>query len=160
MDTNVKGTFLSCQAAISYLKQSCGCIVTIASDVAEKGSGTIPLYSISKSAVLMMTKLLAGELAVDGVRVNTVLPANIVPGMRSTLVEEVTGGGSAGTKGGSKRKWVAEDPEGPDWVVPPIGRFGEVKEVADVVLFFASEEASYCSGTSVLIDGALNAVQE
>ena len=96
----------------------------------------------------MLTRLLASELAEHKIRVNCVLPANIVPGMRHTLVE-----------GGEQPEWAPEDPEGEDWVVPPLGRFGTAQEVATAVLFLASDEASYCSGSGLLIDGALNAAQ-
>lgn len=149
LDTNLKGVFLTIKAAASELTKNKGNIVAIASDVALTGSATIPIYSISKSGVLMLVRLLAHELAPQGVRVNSVLPANIEPGMINSLHENTPEG----------PKWMPEDSTGPDWVVPPIGRFGKAPEVAKTILFLASDEASYCSGSYLLIDGALNAAQ-
>lgn len=148
MDINLKGTFLCCKAAIPYLKKTKGCIITVSSDVAVVPSTTIPVYSISKSGVSMLTRTLAAELATSGVRVNAVMPANVVPGLRNNLVEN-----------DGKQEWVIDDASGPDWVLPPIGRFGEASEVADAILFFASDQSKYCTGSSLLIDGALNAAQ-
>lgn len=149
MDTNTKGQFLSIKEAYPFLKKTKGSIVTISSDVANRGSATIPAYSISKSAVTQMTKMFAAEFAKDGVRVNSVAPANIIPGMLHNL--DLTNP--------KKPAWRKEDSSGPDWVVPPIGRFGRAEEVANVVLFLASDEASYVTGSEVLVDGALNAAQ-
>jgi NAD(P)-dependent dehydrogenase (short-subunit alcohol dehydrogenase family) len=149
MDINLKGTFLSIKSAYPYLKKSQGNIVNIASDVSLVGSTSIPVYSITKAGVWMLTRLLASELAPAGIRVNAILPANITPGMKHTIKKD------------SEGKWVEvpENPEGPDWVKPPIGRFGTADEVASTVLFLASSEANYCTGSGLLVDGALNAAQ-
>lgn len=148
MDINLKGTFLCCKYAIPHLKETKGCIVTVSSDVAVVPSATIPVYSISKSGVSMLTRTLAAELAASGVRVNTVMPANVIPGLRNNLIEN-----------DGKQEWVVDDASGPDWVLPPMGRFGVASEVADGIIFFASEQSKYCTGSSLLIDGALNAAQ-
>lgn len=124
-------------------------MVTLASDVALRGSISIPAYSISKAAVLQTTKMFAYEFAKDGIRVNSVLPANTLPGMQHNL--DITNP--------KKPFWRKEDISGPDWVTPPQGRFGYADEVANVVLFLASDQASYVTGSEVLVDGALNAAQ-
>lgn len=149
LDTNLKGVFLTIKAAAPELIKNKGNMVAIASDVALTGSATIPIYSISKTGVLMLVRLLANELAPQGVRINSVLPANIEPGMVYNLHENTPEG----------PKWIPEDSTGPDWVVPPIGRFGKASEVAKAILFLASDDASYCNGSYLLIDGALNAAQ-
>jgi NAD(P)-dependent dehydrogenase (short-subunit alcohol dehydrogenase family) len=148
MSTNLKGVFLTIQAAVPYLKKTKGTIVTIASDVALRGSVALPVYSIAKSAVWMLTRMWAYELASSGVRVNAVLPANILPGMQHNLRQVAEG-----------EVWTPEDTSGSDWVIPPAGRFGNASEVAAAVLFLASNDASYCNGSGLLIDGALNAAQ-
>ncbi|KKT72907.1 MAG: Short-chain dehydrogenase/reductase SDR, partial [Microgenomates group bacterium GW2011_GWA2_44_7] len=120
MDINVKGQFLSIKEAYPYLKKTKGAVITISSDVAlpNRGSVTIPAYSISKSAVSQMTRMFAAEFAKDGVRVNAVSPANIIPGMLHNL----------DLSDPKKPTWRKEDLCGPDWVLPPFGRFGFSKE--------------------------------
>jgi NAD(P)-dependent dehydrogenase (short-subunit alcohol dehydrogenase family) len=150
MDINLKGAYLSINATLPYLKASKGTIVVTGSDVALKGSESIPLYSVSKAALLMLSQMYAAELAPTGVRINSVLPANIIPGMEHNLDQTDP----------NNSHWRKEDITGPDWVKPPLGRFGKAEEVAQAILFLAGKQSSYCTGSHLLIDGGLNAAQE
>lgn len=105
----------------------------------EAGGPDLAIYNSTKSALISMAKILARELAPHRIRVNTVAP------------------GSIRFSGGSWDRRLKADPEGmAEWVDEhlPLGRFGRVEEVADVVTFLASERASLLTGACVPVDGA------
>jgi 3-oxoacyl-[acyl-carrier protein] reductase len=117
--------------------QEGGVIITISSIYGREGGGHIT-YNAAKAAEISMSKSLAGELAKDNIRVNSVAPGSILfPG------------------GGWERRQQA-DPEGIAAFVEsdmPLGRFGKPEEVADVVVFLASERASLVTGACLNVDG-------
>ena len=117
--------------------QGGGVIITISSIYGREGGGHIT-YNAAKAAEISMSKSLAGELAKDNIRVNSVAPGSILfPG------------------GGWERR-QNEDPEGIAAFVEsdmPLGRFGKPEEVADVVVFLASERASLVTGACLNVDG-------
>ena len=117
--------------------QGSGVIITISSIYGREGGGHIT-YNAAKAAEISMSKSLAGELAKDNIRVNSVAPGSILfPG------------------GGWERRQQA-DPEGIAAFVEsdmPLGRFGKPEEVADVVVFLASERASLVTGACLNVDG-------
>ena len=137
---NVRGPLLYAQAARAHLARRHGAIVNIASDAGLRGEQPIGAYSVSKAAVVMMSKMLALDLAPE-VRCNCVCPGGTVPGMRHI--------GSLG------------DPEAGDdpstWPLPPLGRLGKGADVAEAVVFFLSERSAFCSGATLLVDGGLQA---
>ncbi|HVB44177.1 MAG TPA: SDR family oxidoreductase [Streptosporangiaceae bacterium] len=140
MDVNVRGYFLYARAAYPYLARRRGCMIHIASDAGIWGEQSIGLYSVSKAAVVMLGKMLALEGGPDGVRSNVLCPGDIWPGMRHMA-----------PPGEEDR------PESGDWPVPPIGRIGEARDVAATALFYASDEAEFITGTTLLVDGGMTA---
>jgi NAD(P)-dependent dehydrogenase (short-subunit alcohol dehydrogenase family) len=140
MNVNLRGSFLYAQAAYPHLARRRGCMIHIASDAGVWGEQAIGLYSVSKAAVLMLSKMLALDGGPDGVRSNVLCPGDTWPGMRHLAPP-----GQAGS------------PERGDWIVPPIGRIGQASDVAAAAVFFASDEAEFITGTSLLVDGGMTA---
>ncbi|MBO0775548.1 MAG: glucose 1-dehydrogenase [Actinobacteria bacterium] len=140
MAVNVRGCFLYAQAAYPHLARRRGSMIHIASDAGVWGEQSIGLYSVSKSAVVMLGKMLALDGGPDGVRSNVLCPGDTWPGMRHLA-----------PPGQQDR------PESGDWPVPPIGRIGEARDVAAAAVFYASDEAGFITGTSLLVDGGMTA---
>jgi len=128
------------RVALPHLRrQGKGSIIFVASIFGrESGGPGLSIYNTTKSAVISLAKILAAELAPEGIRVNSVAP------------------GSIRFPGGSWDRRCLEDPEGMKEFVQrnlPIGRFGKAEEVADVVAFLASERASLVTGACLNVDG-------
>lgn len=147
LDTNVKAIFLCCREAIPHIVRAGGGSVinvgSIVSFVALNGpKGLAPAYVASKGAVLQLTRALAIRHARDGVRVNCVCPGFI----ETDMVEVALAG-------------MADDAEGREAIrrggaaAHPLGRFGRPDEVASAVLFLASDEASFITGSPLHVDG-------
>ncbi|MFT3670580.1 SDR family NAD(P)-dependent oxidoreductase [Aestuariivirga sp.] len=142
IDVNLNGVFYCAQAfGKEMVKAGKGSIVSISSIC---GSVTVypqpqAAYNASKAAVNLLTKSLAVEWAKRGVRVNAV-----APGYTAT---ELT------LAGRSKPEWFET------WMrMTPMGRLGEPKEIANAVLFLASDAASYITGTVLMVDGGYTAM--
>ncbi len=129
------------RAVIPVMKKSgSGSIVFVSSIFGrEAGGAGLSIYNTTKSALISMAKILALELAPEGIRVNSVAP------------------GSIRFPGGSWDRRCIEDPEGMAVFIKqnlPLGRFGKAEEVADTVTFLASERASLITGACITIDGS------
>jgi NAD(P)-dependent dehydrogenase (short-subunit alcohol dehydrogenase family) len=142
---NTRGVFLGLRAVLKVMKaQSSGAIVNTASMAGIRGAATFAPYVASKHAVVGLTRCAALEGAPHGIRVNGVAPGHIDTRMARALTAQI-------------------DPDDPDGVVErtsariPLGRYGTAGEVASLVVWLLSDEASYLSGATHLIDGALNA---
>ena len=140
MAVNARGVFLGMKTVIPEMRKAGrGSIINVSSIAGFVGmEGTHMGYSASKAAVRIMTKSAAVQNAKQGVRVNSVHPG-IMPPMRRTV----------------------RTPERVEYLVTekiPMGRIGEVEEVAYGVLFLASDEASYVTGTELVIDGGYLAI--
>ncbi|HEY6278046.1 MAG TPA: SDR family oxidoreductase [Streptosporangiaceae bacterium] len=144
MNVNLRSFFLYAQAAYAHLARRRGCMIHIASDAGVWGEQAIGLYSVSKAAVLMLGRMLALDGGPDGVRSNVLCPGDTWPGMRHMA--------PPGQDGGQD-----DSPERSDWIVPPIGRIGEARDVAAAAVFYASDEAEFITGTSLLVDGGMTA---
>ena len=141
MNVNVRGYLLYAQHAYPYLARARGCMIHIASDAGIWGEQAIGLYSVTKAAVVMLGKMLALDGGPDGIRSNVLCPGDIWPGMRHM-----------GPPGGQDQ---GEDSG--DWPVPPIGRIGQAGDVAAAAVFYASAEAEFITGTTLLVDGGMTA---
>jgi NAD(P)-dependent dehydrogenase (short-subunit alcohol dehydrogenase family) len=141
MDVNAKGVFLGMKYAIPVMeKAGGGAIVNISSVSGFVGQKGIHMaYNASKGAVRLMTKSAAVQYARSGIRVNSVHPG-VLPAMRSS---------KATADPAFREKMLAG---------VPMRREGRVEEVAYAVLFLASDEASYITGTELVVDGGWLAV--
>ena len=134
MKLNVNAVFFCTKAVVSMMKeQGGGSIINTSSMVSIYGQAAGCGYPTSKFAVNGLTKSLARELGKDGIRVNAVAPGVTKTDMVAALPEEMVKRISAGI---------------------PLGRPGEPEEVADAVLFLASDMASYVTGEILSVDGA------
>jgi 3-oxoacyl-[acyl-carrier protein] reductase len=137
MTTNVRGSFLCAQAAMrGMLREKWGRIVNMSSAVALHGNAGQTVYSASKAALLGLTKSLAREVGVKGITVNAVCPGLVDTEMTSHLDERA-------------RAFYVEQ--------TPLGRTASHEEVAAVVRFLMSDEASYVNGAVIPVDGGLTA---
>jgi NAD(P)-dependent dehydrogenase (short-subunit alcohol dehydrogenase family) len=141
MSVNVRGYLLYAQLAYPHLARRRGCMIHIASDAGVWGEQTIGLYSVTKAAVVMLGKMLALDGGPDGVRSNVLCPGDIWPGMRHM--------GPPGEDGRGE--------EDDAWPMPPIGRIGQASDVAAAAVFYASDEAGFITGTTLLVDGGMTA---
>jgi len=138
LDINLKGYFLCAQtAAKEMVKQKSGVIVNVASVAMGQvgvGMATIAHYCASKGGIVAMTEALAVELAPYNIRVNAVAPGMIETPMIDT---------------------VKQDPKQMEAMLTrvPMGRAGKPEEVSNLVLFLASDESSYITGSTIVVDG-------
>jgi 3-oxoacyl-[acyl-carrier protein] reductase len=140
LDLNLLSHITVTQAFLPEMKkQGSGAVIFISSIFGrESGGPTLSIYNSSKAALISMAKVMAAELAWEGIRVNSVAP------------------GSIRFPGGSWDKRCISDPEGMAEFVKkelPIGRFGTVEEIANVVCFLASERSSLLIGACINVDG-------
>lgn len=136
VDLNLNGVWLGVRAAVPALAQrGAGSIVNISSIDGLAGVSHLSTYVATKFAVTGMTKALALELGDRGIRVNSVHPG---------IVDATHNRGMAPAVMERLQKAVARQ---------PIKRMAKVEEIANAVLFFASDESSYCTGSELLVDG-------
>ena len=145
LDSHLKSSFLTIKHGIPLLRQrGGGSIINTASIAGLMGSPQIAVYSASKHAVIGLTKSAAWECANTAVRINCVCPGLIDSRMLSTII--------AGRNPGNA-------PVPNDRLVEriPARRLGHASEVASIVAFLASDEASYVSGSAYTVDGGRTA---
>jgi NAD(P)-dependent dehydrogenase (short-subunit alcohol dehydrogenase family) len=139
-DVNLKSVFLCCKFGIPHLLEAGGgSVINTASFVATMGAATSQIsYTASKGGVLALSRELGVEFARRGVRVNALCPGPV----NTPLLQEL----------------YAKDPEKAQrrLVHLPMGRFAEVREIAQAVLFLASDESSYVNASTFLVDGGLS----
>jgi NAD(P)-dependent dehydrogenase (short-subunit alcohol dehydrogenase family) len=140
MDINAKGVFFGCKHGIPALRRAGGgSIINTASFVALLGAATPQIaYTASKGAVLALTRELAVIHARENIRVNSLCPGPL----RTELLMKFLD-----TDAKKQRRLVHV----------PMGRFGEAAEIAKAVLFLASDDSSYVTGTDFVVDGGITA---
>lgn len=140
---NLDGTFLGMHVVAPIMaKAGSGSIINISSILGKVGSPGAPAYCASKGGVLMLTKATALELAPLGVRVNSIHPGFIDTPMVSNALHEAENGN-----------------EMRDMIISrhAMGRLGRPREIADGVVFLASDESSFMTGSELVIDGGYTA---
>jgi cyclopentanol dehydrogenase len=140
MAINARGAMLGCRAVIpSMRRRGGGSIINVSSSFGLVGRPGFSAYCASKGAVRLMTKAMAAELAASNIRVNSVHPGVVATNMTRDLIAT---------------------PEGLNSLLgsQPIRRAAEPIEVSYPVLFLASDEASYVTGTELVVDGGYHAV--
>ncbi|MDD4894510.1 MAG: 3-oxoacyl-[acyl-carrier-protein] reductase [Candidatus Omnitrophica bacterium] len=135
LNVNLKGTF-NCTKAVSriMIKQRYGKIVNIASIIGIIGNPGQANYAASKAGIIALTKTTAKEFASRNINVNAVAPGFIQTEMTAKLPEEL------------KQKMLS---------AIPLGKFGSPLDVANVCAFLASEDASYITGQTIIVDGGM-----
>jgi NAD(P)-dependent dehydrogenase (short-subunit alcohol dehydrogenase family) len=139
-DVNLKSVFLCCKHGIPHLLENGGgSVINTASFVAVMGAATSQIsYTASKGGVLALTRELGVEFARRGVRVNALCPGPIdTPLLRELFAKDPVK---------ARRRLVHV----------PMGRFGKAEEIANGVLFLASDESSFMTATTFLVDGGLS----
>ena len=140
MDINAKGVFLGTKAAIPAMRESgSGSIVNISSVAGIIGSLGSTAYNASKGAVRLLTKSTAIQYAAEGIRCNSVHPGPI----DTNMIREA---------------FPDDDVREARIGLVPLGRMGDMSDVANGVLFLASDEASYMTGSELVIDGGATAM--
>jgi len=139
-DVNLTSVYLCCKAALPYMRaQRRGSIINTASFVAVMGAATSQIsYTASKGGVLAMSRELGVQFAREGVRVNALCPGPV----DTPLLREV----------------FAADPEAAArrLVHVPLGRFAQPEEIANAALFLASDESSFVTASTFLVDGGIS----
>ena len=139
-DVNLTSVYLCCKYAIEHMRANGGgSIINTASFVAVMGSATSQIsYTASKGGVLAMSRELGVQFAREGIRVNALCPGPI----NTPLLQEL----------------FAKDPEraARRMVHIPIGRFGEAEEIAAAVAFLASDDSSFITASTFLVDGGIS----
>jgi NAD(P)-dependent dehydrogenase (short-subunit alcohol dehydrogenase family) len=142
-NVNLKGVFFGCKYAVIAMRETGGgSIVNTASILAITGDPFLPAYTATKTGVLGFTRAIAVDYARDNIRCNAVCPGD----METPMIEKYF---NATPDPAAARKEMES--------AYPGGRIAHPREVAQAVLFLASDEASFVSGTHILVDGALTA---
>jgi 3-oxoacyl-[acyl-carrier protein] reductase len=144
---NVMSYVRTIRAALPHLREARGTIVNVSSTAGKRPSTGMPHYSVTKAAVLSLSRLVADLYAADGIRCNAVTPG-------PTATEAWVGdGGLADQQGGDRASVLAKVGAG-----RPLGRLADPEEIAAVIAFLASPRASYVTGAAWSADGGTVAI--
>ena len=137
LDINLKGVFLCCQTVgKGMIEQGGGKIINISSAAAVNGEQGFLAYCVSKSGVMMLTRVLAYEWSKHNITVNAIAPGFVAAGMNTPILNK-----EMLVSGLSNRV--------------PLKRLGQPEEIVKVALFLASEDSAYINGTTIVADGGM-----
>jgi NAD(P)-dependent dehydrogenase (short-subunit alcohol dehydrogenase family) len=145
IDYNLKSVFLACRHAIPIMiEQGCGAIVNTASSSGTRYTGSPQIgYASAKAAVIQFSRVTAVQYASKGIRVNTVVPGQMhTPMVEARLAKQRSGGDIEALL----KARVARI---------PLGFMGDGRDTANAVLFLASDEARFITGTEIVVDGGM-----
>lgn len=135
MAVNVRGAFLVSKYALPHLRSYGGAILHLSSGVATTGTRNRAAYTASKGAILSLTRNMALDYAADRVRVNCLCPGFVDTPLLASMPAE-------------RRARLA--------ALHPLGRMGEVGDIAPMALFLISDQASWITGQAIAVDGGYN----
>ena len=141
MDINLKAVYLACKYAIPHMLEKGGAILNTASVLAHTSSYKQAAYTASKSGVVGMTRQIAFDYAKYNIRANSICPGDTMTPMSKKYFGE------------------QKDPEAAMQVFfnrIPLGRFAQPEEIAAAALFLVSDDASYVTGQSIIVDGGFS----
>lgn len=137
LNTNLRGTLLTAKYAIPHLRKPGGSIITVSSLWGRQGGANLPVYSATKGGSESLTRALAVELGSQSIRVNCVAPGFIKTEMSDRF-----------TEGRDMRPFYEAN--------VPLRRIGEADEIADAMLWLASDQSTYVTGQIITVDGGHN----
>ncbi|PQQ48638.1 SDR family NAD(P)-dependent oxidoreductase [Bacillus thuringiensis] len=140
MSVNVKGVFLGMKYVLKVMdEQRFGSIINTASTAGVRAEHSVAVYSASKHAVIALTKGAALEYTKKGIRINALCPGGVQTALTASVAEQFEKGG-----------YIPEE-------LPKMrmGRYADPEELAEMVVYLASEKASYMNGSIVVVDGGL-----
>jgi len=135
MAVNVRGIFLVSKYALPHMREHGGAILHLSSGVATTGTRNRAAYTASKGAILSLTLNMALDYAADRVRVNCLCPGFVNTPLLASMPSE-------------RRARLA--------ALHPLGRMGEVEDIAPMALFLISDQASWITGQAIAVDGGYN----
>lgn len=147
VDLNLKSVFLACKHALpTLLAKRSGAIVNVASTSGLRWTGSAQVaYAATKAGVIQLSRVVAVQHAAQGVRVNTVVPGQLhTPMVEARLARQRTGGDVDALLAQRQRRI-------------PLGFMGDGRDTAGAVLFLASDEARFITGTEIVVDGGMTA---
>lgn len=137
LNTNIRGSLLTAKYAIPHLRRPGGSIITVSSLWGRQGGSLLPVYSATKGGSESLTRALAVELGGDGIRVNCIAPGFI----KTEMSDRFTEGRNM------QAYWDAN---------VPLKRIGLAYEIADAMIWLASDQSSYVTGQVITVDGGQN----
>lgn len=145
VDSNLKSVFLTCKHVLPVMEtQKCGAIVNVASTSGLRWTGATQVgYAATKAGVIQLSRVVAVQYAARGIRVNTVVPGQLHTPMVEARLATQRMGGDVEALLASRLKRI------------PIGFMGDGRDTANAVLFLASDEARFITGTEIVVDGGM-----
>ncbi|RSZ30757.1 SDR family oxidoreductase [Variovorax beijingensis] len=147
VDVNLKSVFLTCKHVLpTMLAKGAGAIVNISSTSGLRWTGSAQVaYAATKAGVIQMSRVMAVQHAAQGVRVNSVVPGQLHTPMVETRLAKQRAGGNVDALLAQRQKRI------------PLGFMGDGRDTASAVLFLASDEARFITGTELIVDGGMTA---
>ncbi|WP_018906891.1 SDR family NAD(P)-dependent oxidoreductase [Variovorax paradoxus] len=147
VDVNLKSVFLTCKHVLpTMLAKGAGSIVNISSTSGLRWTGSAQVaYAATKAGVIQMSRVMAVQHAPQGVRVNSVVPGQLHTPMVETRLAMQRAGGNVDALLAQRQKRI------------PLGFMGDGRDTASAVLFLASDEARFITGTELIVDGGMTA---